>query len=577
MALFNMQRAFILAISAAPIFSYWLYTSTTMHPLIVGAFSAWLSATATQAYFCPPPGPLLPPSKVLSNPTKFVVPNTTFANVSWSSDTSFAVKASIGDVTVFEYEHSAPGREVGQSLFDTILRVGSVTKTFVVLAVLLSADRIKLSDSITKFIPELDEQAYRDVTIAALASHTSGLGRWIYVGDLAVVPGFNPAILGLPSVNAIGVKMSTCDLFPGTRVCTREEIVAGLNNPAYHPRSPNSGPMYSNIGYTLLGMALAAAHNKTPEQAIHDLVIDPLGLDKTKFTLPEWGSEALLPRFKADERWFVPSFGNYDPSGGLWSTPNDQLAFLQSILSHKLLSKPATRRWLQPRAVLPSLHQAVGESWEIFRPTDIDVATPRAIDIFTKTGGVTGYAAHAVIVPEYNIALTINAAGGQAQDAVSALFPQMVKPLVAYADKLARQQAKVEYAGTYKASSSSVTSSMTLAVDDGPGISILNLTINGVPVLQSLAAMQKIPYKSLSARLYPTDPDSLGTDREIWRILVDRKDRKKEFAERDCASWFSGDAFRYVTEPLDTVVFTRDEHGVKGIELLGWRAKLDRI
>ncbi|KAJ4335977.1 hypothetical protein N0V87_005698 [Didymella glomerata] len=576
MAVFKKQRTFVLAITVAPIIIYWLYTSTTMHPLIVGAFSTWLSAVAAQTY-CPPPGPVLPPPKLLPNSTKFVVPDTTFADLPWSSDTSFAVKASIGDVTIFEHEYSAPGREVGQSLFETSLRVGSVTKTFVMLAVLLSPDKIKLSDSITKFIPELNGHAYQDVTIAALASHTSGLGRWIYVGDLAVVPGFNPAILGLPSVNATGDKMSTCDLFPGGRVCTREEIVAGLNNPAFQPRSPSSGPMYSNIGYTLLGMALEAVHKKTPEQAIHDLVIDPLGLNKTKFTLPEWGSEALLPRFKADESWFVPSFGNYDPSGGLWSTPNDQLKFLQSILSHRLLSKPATRRWLQPRTVLPSLHQAVGESWEIFRPTDIDVATPRAIDIFTKTGGVTGYAAHAVIVPEYNIALTINAAGGQAQDAVSALFPQMVKPIVAYADKLARQQARVGYAGTYKASSTSVTSSITLAVDDGPGLALEELTMNGVSVLRSLAAMQKIPYESLSARLYPTDPDSLGTDREVWRILIDRTDRKKEFAERECASWFSGDAFRYVTEPMDTVVFTENENGAKGLELLGWRAELDRI
>ncbi|KAF3032632.1 hypothetical protein E8E12_000381 [Didymella heteroderae] len=575
MALLNRQRVLMFAVALVPVLSYWLYTSATMHPLIVGTFSTWLSAAATPAY-CPPPGPLLPTAKLLSNSTKFIVPDTTFANLPWSADTSFAIKASIGEITVFEYEHSAPGREVGQSLFDTSLRIGSVTKTFVMLAILLSADKIKLSDSIVKFIPDLNKQAYKDVTIAALASHTSGLGRWIYVGDLAIVPGFNSAMLGLPSVNATGDKVSTCDLFPGGRVCTRDEIVAGLNNPAYHPRSPDSGPVYSNIGYTLLGMALEAVHNKSPEQVIHDLVTGPLGLKKTKFALPEWGSEALLPRFKADERWFVPSFGNYDPSGGLWSTPNDQLRFLQSILSHKLLGKPATRRWLQPRALLPSLHQAVGESWEIFRPTDIDVKTPRAIDIFTKTGGVTGYAAHAVIVPEYNIALTINAAGGQAQDAVSALFPQMIKPLVAYADKLARQQARVEYTGTYKASGKGATSSLMLAVDDGPGLAIEELTMNDVPVLRSLSAMQKIPYESLSARMYPTDPDSLGTEREVWRILIDRKDRKKEFAERECASWHWGDGFRYVTEPLDTVVFTKNENGVEGIEFLSWREKLDR-
>ncbi|KAF1924845.1 beta-lactamase/transpeptidase-like protein [Didymella exigua CBS 183.55] len=573
MALLNRQISVVIIVSILPILFYWLYTSTTMHPLIVGAFSTWLSATATQAY-CPPPGPLLPPPRILSNSTKFAVSDTAFANVPWAADTSFAIKASIDDVTVFEYEHSAPGRDVGQSLLETSLRIGSVTKTFTMLAILLSADKIKLSDSITKFIPELQEHAYKDITIAALASHTSGLGRYIYVGDLAIVPDFNPAMLGLPGINATGSKVSTCDPFPGARICTREEVVAGLNNPAYYPRSTNSGPLYSNIGFTLLGMALEAVHKKTSEQIIHDLITFPLSLSKTSFSTPKNVSTALLPRSKADGRWFVPSFGNYNPSGGLWSTPNDQLKFLQSILSHKLLSKPATQRWLQPRALLPSLHQAVGESWEILRPTDLDVKTSRAIDIFTKTGGVTGYAAYAAIVPEYDIALTINAAGGQAQDAVSTLFPQLVRPLVAYADKLAQQQARAEYAGTYTALG--VANSMTLAVDDGPGLAIEDLTMNGVPVLQSLAALQKIPYESLSARLYLTDPSSLGMEEEAWRISIDRKDQEKKFADLECASWNWGDAFRYVTEPLDTVIFTKDAGETVGVELLGWRLKLHR-
>lgn len=545
-----------------------------MRPLIVGAFSTLFSATASQTY-CPPPGPLLPPPEIASNSTDFFALDTSFADLPWTADTSFSIKASVGDATIFEYEHSAPGREVGQSLLETSLRVGSVTKTFIMLAILLSVDEIKLSDSITKFIPELNEYAYKDVTISALASHTSGLGRYIHVGDLAVVPGFSPALLGLPSVNATGSKVSTCDPFPGGRICTRKELLTGLNDPVYYPQSTDSGPIYSNIGYTLLGMALEAVHNKTSEQVIYDLVTSPLGLSKTTFSVPNNVSAALLPRSKADGRWFVPSFGNYNPSGGLWSTPNDQLKFLHSILSHKQLSKSATRRWLQPRALLPSLHQAVGESWEILRPTDLDIKTRRPIDIFTKTGGVTGYAAYAAIVPEYNVALTINAAGGQAQDAVSTLFPQLVKPLVAYADKLSQQQARAGYAGTYTATGTA--NSMTLAVDDGPGLVIENLTMTGVSVLQSLAAMYRIPFDSLSVRLYPTHSDSLGTEQERWRISIDRKHQTKKFADLECASWNRGDAFRYVTKPLDILVFTKVAGGAVSVELLGWRVKMKRI
>ncbi|UPX13311.1 uncharacterized protein EKO05_0003827 [Ascochyta rabiei] len=536
---------------------------------------ALFSATAAQAY-CPPPGPLLPPPTIFSNSSKFSISDSVFENLPWASDTSYAIKASIGHTTVFEHEYSAPGREVGQSLLETQLRVGSVTKTFTMLAILLSADQIKLSDPITKFIPELDEVAYGDVTIAALASHTSGMGRYIYTGDLAIVPGFKPATLGLPSINGTGDKVSTCDPFPGGRVCTREEVVAGLNNPAYHPRSPDSGPLYSNIGYNLLGMALEAAHNKTSEQVIHDLIVKPLGMSKTSFSVPTNSSTALLPRTSADAGWFVPDLGNYNPSGGLWSTANDLLTFLQSILSHKLLNKPETRRWLQPRALLPSLNQAVGESWEILRPADLDVKTQRPIDIFTKTGGVTGYAAYTAIIREYGIALTINVAGAHANEAISALFPLLMKPLVAYADNLARKQAAVEYEGTYEATVGNMTNSMTLVVDDGPGIAVVNLTMNGVPVLQSLAAVQKIPFESFSARLYPTDPDSLGTEKEAWRILIDNKDRQRGFAELQCASWNWGDPFRYVTEPLDTIVFTKGADGIVSAELLGWRKQLSK-
>ncbi|KAJ4365487.1 hypothetical protein N0V95_000422 [Ascochyta clinopodiicola] len=539
------------------------------------AVYALFSATAAQAY-CPPPGPLLPPPQVSSNSSKFLISDSVFENLPWASDTSYAIKASIGDVTIFEHEYSAPGREVAQSLLDTQLRIGSVTKTFTMLAILLSADQIKLSDSITKFIPELDEEAYGDVTIAALASHTSGMGRYIYTGDLAVVPGFKPATLGLPNINSTGDKVSTCDPFPGGRVCTREEVLAGLNNPAYYPRSPDSGPLYSNIGYNLLGMALEAAHNKTSEQVIHDLIVEPLGMNKTSFSVPTNSSAALLPRTSADAGWFVPDLGNYNPSGGLWSTPNDLMTFLRSILSHKLLNKPQTRRWLQPRALLPSLYQAVGESWEILRPVDLDVKTARPIDIFTKTGGVTGYAAYTAIIPEYDIALTINVAGGQANAAISGLFPLLVKPLVAYADNLARKQAALEYEGTYEATVDNVTSNMTLVVDDGPGLSVVDLTINGVPILKSLAAVQKIPFESFSARLYPTDPDSLGSEKEAWRILIDNKDRQRGFAELQCASWNWGDPFRYVTEPLDTIVFTKGAGGIVSAELLGWRKQLSK-
>jgi CubicO group peptidase (beta-lactamase class C family) len=142
----------------------------------VVALSFFMAGTTA---FCPAPGALLPPPKVTALAPKFDIPESAFKDLPWTDDTSFVVQASVGGVNVFQHEYSAPGREVEQPLFGTKFRVGSVTKTFTMLAVLLSADKMSMDDPITKFIPDLNEEAYGKVTIGALASHTSGLGRYV--------------------------------------------------------------------------------------------------------------------------------------------------------------------------------------------------------------------------------------------------------------------------------------------------------------------------------------------------------------------------------------------------------------
>jgi CubicO group peptidase (beta-lactamase class C family) len=165
-----------------------------------------------------------------------------------------------------------------------------------------------------------------------------------------------------------------------------------FNNPAELPHSPNSGPLYSNIAYNLLGMTLTKVWGKRFEDVVHDLIWEPLKLSKTGWDTPNDTAEAILPN--PGDQWFVGDFANFNPTGGVWQTPNDLLAFMQAILNHKLLSAVKTRKWFQPHSLLPSLHQSVGAPWEIFRPDEINITWPRPIDLYTKSGGVDGYAGY---------------------------------------------------------------------------------------------------------------------------------------------------------------------------------------
>lgn len=96
----------------------------------------------------------------------------------WFNSSTIAIKASLGGKNIYQYAHSAnEGRAA--DLYDTKIRIASVTKVFTVLAVLLSNTLIGWEDSITKYVPGLDDAAYADVTIGALAGQTSGLGRFV--------------------------------------------------------------------------------------------------------------------------------------------------------------------------------------------------------------------------------------------------------------------------------------------------------------------------------------------------------------------------------------------------------------
>ncbi|KAI4916027.1 hypothetical protein J4E90_004473 [Alternaria incomplexa] len=541
--------------------------------LPVAAVFSLLAPTALS--LCPPPGAILPPPSLAAHTSNFSIPDAVFQNFSFIQNTSFSIQASIGNTTVFQYEHTAPGREVNQSLFDTKLRIASATKLITALALELSKDKINLDDTITKFIPGLNEEYYGDVTIKSLTDHTSGLGRFGYTTDIAF--GQNATALGLPPLNN---TLPGCDPIPGGRMCTPQELLDEFNSPVYAPHSPSSRAIYSNIGYILLGKAISAAHNTTYEDVIQKLILDPVGMVNSSFSVPSDDGTAVLPRRPEDASWFVAPFGNLNPTGGLWSTPNDLLTLLHALKNGELLSKVALRKWMQPTTFLRSLHQYVGVAWEIFRIDDLPLEFPRAIDVYTKSGGVPGYGSYLVLIPEYDISITINAAGGETSYSSVELLDTIVSALVPWADKLARQQAEGKYAGRYVLETASSNDTLVLSSTAGPGLAIEALSVNGVDIIAALAMKQNVPLDNFSARLYPTDPDSLGTQSENWRMLPDQiRPARKLWAGLECMSWNNGDWARYVGEPLDTFVFHVDaESGKVGsVELLGWRVNLVKV
>jgi CubicO group peptidase (beta-lactamase class C family) len=227
---------------------------------------------------------------------------------------------------------------------DTVFEIGSMTKVFtaLVLAEMVQRGEVALTDPIAKYLPDgtrIPERNGQPITFVDLATHTSGL---------PLMPE------GLPPLNELATApYSDAQLY---QFLARHEL----------PRQSGTRMEYSNIGYTLLGNALAARAGVGYETLLRTRVIVPLGLKNTGVA-PVSGSEvrlavghdgSLRPTPPVSK---IPIMSVMMPAGGVLSTAGDLLTFLRVALGYERSSlAPAMAAMLSTRRPSSGGEQALG-------------------------------------------------------------------------------------------------------------------------------------------------------------------------------------------------------------------------
>jgi len=230
---------------------------------------------------------------------------------------------------------------------DTLFEVGSLTKVF---TALLLTDKVQrgeaaLSDPVAKFVPP-GVKIDGSITLEDLATHTSGLPR-------------------MPS-------NFTAEHY------TREMLFDFVSS---YRLTPDVKWKYSNLGYGLLGQALAPDY----QSVIRSRITGPLNMVSTSVTLD--GKEQSRMAIGHDDRLTpVPAsdFGALAAAAGLRSSTNDLLKFLSAFLGYsKTPLAPAMARMTAVRRAtpVPGLTNALG--WEI--------SMPDGWEIVWKDGITPGY------------------------------------------------------------------------------------------------------------------------------------------------------------------------------------------
>jgi D-alanyl-D-alanine carboxypeptidase len=204
---------------------------------------------------------------------------------------------------------------------ESVLRVGSVTKTFsAVLALkLVEEGALRLDDPLAKWFPDVPNA--EAITIRQLLNHTSG------------IPEFIP-------------KVMMRSILPSTYWKPQEIVdIITREKPLF---TPGSDWEYSNSNYFLLGLIVEELSGKSITQLLHEQILDPLQLEHTYFIPYEAAPDGLAPGFDRDlshfpgmldigvknTSWATAAF----TSGALASTADDLGTFYASLFGGKLLS-----------------------------------------------------------------------------------------------------------------------------------------------------------------------------------------------------------------------------------------------
>jgi CubicO group peptidase (beta-lactamase class C family) len=280
---------------------------------------------------------------------------------------------------------------------DTLFRIGSTTKTFTGTAAMRLVDRGKLDldERVHTYLPEFatsKPSVARRVTLRQLLNHSAGwLGE--YYADMG--PGndalarYVEGIEKLPQLTPVGKVFS-----------------------------------YNNAALVLSGRVIEAVTGSTYEEAVRELVLDPLRLNHSRFfsdeivgfnvaashVIAEGGEPVVDPSI-----WRAPR--TLHPTGGLISSVRDQLRYAAFHLGDG--RAPDGSRLLKEKSLIEMRSNpgpggtlfveldGMGVTWQL-RPS------AEGVRIVQHGGDYLGQHAGFVMVPERGFALTVltNSDGG---------------------------------------------------------------------------------------------------------------------------------------------------------------------
>ena len=271
----------------------------------------------------------------------------------------------------------------------TISNIGSVSKLITATAImrLVEMNAVDLDAPVSEYIPEFNpvgsEAMDFPITVRMLMNHESGLEsdafRDFFLGYEA--PDDSPFSYrrAIDAVNVSGVVRQPYEIFS-----------------------------YCNLGYSLLGIIVERAQGGSFQEAVKELVFDPLGMTDSTFNRDEVPEGRLATGYVAGKPHTVPYIRDM-PAGSLNTTARDMGVFLQNMLASYrsddgLLAAATTMEAFTPSnsGVTADLDFEIGLTWWV-----IDFMKLPGEFVVGHGGDLPPYHSIALVLPERDLSVFV--------------------------------------------------------------------------------------------------------------------------------------------------------------------------
>jgi CubicO group peptidase (beta-lactamase class C family) len=196
----------------------------------------------------------------------------------------------------------------------TMFRIGSITKQFTAMAVLILQERGKLhvQDHVCLYVPDCPSD-WQSITIQNLLTHTSGIPDYINSPDFT-------------------------DFW--MQPATPTQLVAHFKNLPLN-FSPGSQFLYSNSGYVLLGYIIERITGEAYATFLHENIFQPLKMSHTGYDSTVLQAGHAAGYYKGYIKPDAYDMSELYAAGALYSTVQDLYVWDQALARHKLVSQQA--------------------------------------------------------------------------------------------------------------------------------------------------------------------------------------------------------------------------------------------